>query len=117
MHPDRLTHPLARNVDLDASFQAVEVRLDVGAMAPDVLPIAGCNPPEDGLTLLEKLGEDIARPIGRLARAEKIEDRRIQHVDPSVGEVGDYLSPARLLNEPLNRSAIVDDDHSVLERV
>ena len=117
MDPYPLPHPLARDVDLDTALEAVEVRLDVGAMAADVLPVARSDPPEHWLALLEQLREHIARPVGRLARTEEFEDRRIQDVDACVGEVGDDLSPARLLDEPLDRTALVDDHHAVLERV
>src|ERR1700674_1125262 len=107
MHPDLLAHSLAGGVDFDPPLEAVEVGLDVGGMAADVLPVAGSHPPEDRLTLLEQLREHIARPVGGLARAEKIEDRGIQNVDAGVGEVGDDLSPAGLLDEPLNGPAVL----------
>ena len=48
---------------------------------------------------------------------EEIEDRRIEDVDAGVREVRDDLTPARLLDEPLDRAAVVDHNNAVLERI
>src|SRR6266851_5167838 len=117
MDPDPFVLAIGRDLNLDAAFEAVEVGLHVGGVVADVLPVARRHPAEDRLALLEELREHVTGPVGRLAGPEEVEHRRVQHVNACVGEVRDDLAPAWLLDEPLDRSALVDDHHSVLEWV
>ena len=117
MNPDPLAHALRGNLHLDAALHAVEVRLHVRGVAADVLPVTRGDPAVYALAFLQQLRKHIARPVGDLAGAEEVEDGRVEDVDARVGQVRDDLSPRRLLDEALHRSALVDHHHSVLERI
>ena len=101
----------------DPALEAVKVRFDIRGVAAYVFPVAVGDPTKDVLAFLEQLREHVTGPVGDLACPEELEDRGVQDVDARVGQVGDDLAPARLFDEALDGSSLVDDHDAVLERV
>ena len=116
-HPDVAAQPDARDLELHALVERVEVRLAVLLEVPDVLPVAVHDVAVDGPALLEQereqlLGEVVRRPLGNVA-----EHLGLDHVDAGVDRVGEHLRPGRLLEEALDAAVLVGDDDAELERV
>ena len=105
------------DLDMDVAVKDVLVGPDVGLERADVLPVAVDHRAEQRLVGVEHGREDIAREVDHLAGRDVVEDLGFEHVDAGVDRVAEHLTPGRLLQEPVDRAVVAEDDDAVLERV
>ncbi len=105
---------LARDLDVDPSFERVPVRLVVGLDVADVAPVARKQESIERHGVGQHLGEDGAAPVHH---GQHVEHLRFDDVNPRVDLVGEDLTPGWLLEEAVDGAIGVGDHDAVLERV
>src|SRR5690606_35629722 len=106
-HPDAGRHLEAADVEADLAGQGVGLRLEVAAVAADVLPVALGHVAVDGGAALQQPGEDVGRPVGGLSGGDVAQHLGLHDVDAGVDGVGEDLAPGGLLQEALHPPGLV----------
>ena len=116
-HPDVSAQTDAGNLERDVPVQGVEVRLPELLEIADVLPVALHDVTVDRASHLEQQRKELLGEVVRPTGGNVLEDVGLEHVDAGVDRVREDLTPARLLEEPLDAAVVVGDDDAELERV
>ena len=115
--PDVSPQADARDIELDQLVERVEVRLPVLLEVADVLPVALADVAVERAAELQQAWEELLREVERRVFRNLAEHGGIEHVDARVDRVGEDLSPRRLLEEPLDATALPRHDDAEVERV
>src|SRR5437762_1331882 len=111
-------HELVREViALHLPAQQIGVGPRVFGDGTHIGPVPLGDVPEERLTLREQTREEVFAEVEDLAKAETLEDPRLDDVDPGVDRVAEDLAPGRFLEE-LDDSPVLAGDHdAVLQRI
>ena len=115
--PDATVATLARDLDVDPTFERIPVRLVVGLNVSDVAPVARRQVAVQRHLVGQHLGKDLAAPIHHRGGRQQIEDLGLDHIDAGVDLVGKHFAPGRLLEKAVDGPIGIGDHHPVLEWV
>ena len=115
--PDVAAQLEARDVELDAAVERVEIRLPELVEVADVLPVAVEHVAVDRPAHLEQEREQLLREVVGTVRRDVAQHLGLEDVDPGVDRVREHLAPRGLLEEALDAAFLVGDHDPELERV
>ncbi len=106
-----------QQIQLDLAVQGVGGGLEIGARVPHVPPVAVGGVAVEGRPLLQQGREQLPGEVIGGVRRDALQHRGGEEVDAGVDQVGEHLSPARLLQKPLHPSPLAQLHQAVLQGV